>query len=139
MEVGKPEVTIGPSGVRHGFAIPSGVNHPSVLVGTSSFTATGWQGSFYPKGLRRADYLSYNAQGCGVLEAPCVVQAPQRTGQQHSLGQAGEKGRGARQFHKRLLYCFNVNRTSLDHLLLGRCAHVDKRVEWGDDSAASSR
>ena len=30
-----------------------------------------------------------------------------------------EKERGARQIHKRLLYCVNVNRTSLDHLLLG--------------------
>jgi len=43
----------------------------------------------------------------------------------------GTKERGARQPHKRLLYlyCFNVNRTSLDHLLLGRNADVDKNVE----------
>lgn len=33
-----------------------------VRIGTSSFTATGWQGWFYPKGLRPADYLSYYAQ-----------------------------------------------------------------------------
>src|ERR1700737_3888995 len=33
--------------------------------------------------------------------------------------EAGQKQRGARQLHKRLLYCVNVNRTSLDHLLLG--------------------
>jgi len=31
--------------------------------------------------------------------------------------------------HKRLPYYFNVNRTSLDHLLLGRNADVDKSVE----------
>jgi hypothetical protein len=31
--------------------------------------------------------------------------------------------------NKRLLYCVNVNRTSLDHLLLGRNADVDKNVE----------
>jgi hypothetical protein len=31
--------------------------------------------------------------------------------------------------HKRLLYYFNVNRTSPDHLLLGRNADVDKNVE----------
>jgi hypothetical protein len=43
--------------------------------------------------------------------------------------QAGKKGRGARQPHKRLLYCVNVNRTSLDHLLLGESADVDKSVE----------
>jgi hypothetical protein len=37
-----------------------------------------------------------------------------------------EKERGARKRHKRLLYCVNVNRTSLDHLLLGEYADVDK-------------
>ena len=36
------------------------------------------------------------------------------------------KERGARQTHKRLLYCVNVNCTSLDHLLLGGSADVDK-------------
>jgi hypothetical protein len=45
------------------------------------------------------------------------------------FGQAGQKERGARQPHKRLLYCVNVNRTSLDHLLLGRNADVDMNVE----------
>jgi len=28
--------------------------------------------------------------------------------------------------HERLLYCVNVNRTSLDHLLLGGSADIDK-------------
>ena len=28
--------------------------------------------------------------------------------------------------HKRLLYCVNVNRTSLDHLLLGENADIDE-------------
>jgi hypothetical protein len=41
----------------------------------------------------------------------------------------GTKERGARYLHKRLLYYVNVNRTSLDHLLLGRNADVDKHVE----------
>ena len=36
-----------------------------------------------------------------------------------------EKERGARRNHKRLLDYFNVNRTSLDHLLLGGCADID--------------
>ena len=40
-----------------------------------------------------------------------------------------EKKRGARGDHKRLVYSFNVNRTSLDHLLLGGNADVDKSVE----------
>jgi hypothetical protein len=30
---------------------------------------------------------------------------------------------------KSYFYCFNVNRTSLDHLLLGEHADVDKSVE----------
>jgi hypothetical protein len=30
------------------------------------------------------------------------------------------------ELHKRLLYCVNVNRTSLDHLLLGEDADIDK-------------
>jgi hypothetical protein len=46
-----------------------------------------------------------------------------------TLAQAGGKERGARHTHKRLLYCVNVNCTSLDHLLLGGNADVDKDVE----------
>jgi hypothetical protein len=42
---------------------------------------------------------------------------------------SGEKGERRSVPHKRLLYCVNVNRTSLDHLLLGRNADVDKKVE----------
>ena len=38
------------------------VSHPPILLGTSSFTATGWEGMFYPKGMRSSDYLV----------APCV-------------------------------------------------------------------
>jgi uncharacterized protein YecE (DUF72 family) len=73
--VGKPEVTIGPSGVRHGFAILSRVNHSPILLGTSSFTATGWQGSFYPKGLRPIDYLSYYAQHFDTVEIDSTFYA----------------------------------------------------------------
>jgi hypothetical protein len=47
--VGHPEVIVGPSGVRQGSAILSSVNHPPIILGTSSFTVTGWRGSFYPK------------------------------------------------------------------------------------------
>jgi len=38
------------------------------------------------------------------------------------------RGKGERRsvrIHKRLLYCVKVNLTSLDHLLLGKCADVD--------------
>jgi hypothetical protein len=34
------------------------VNHPPILLGTSSFTATEG-GSFYPRGMRPANYLAY--------------------------------------------------------------------------------
>ena len=56
-----------------------------------------------------------------------------------SSGKRDKKERGARQSHKRLLYCVNVNRTSLDHLLLGRNADIDKSVEWSEYSAVSRR
>jgi hypothetical protein len=50
-----------------------------------------------------------------------------------------EKERGARGRHKRLLYCVSVKRTSLDHLLLGRKADVDRNVEWVEYSAGKCR
>lgn len=34
-----------------------------IHLGTSSFTAPGWEGSFYPRGLKSSDYLAYYA-GC---------------------------------------------------------------------------
>jgi uncharacterized protein YecE (DUF72 family) len=51
------------------------VNHPPILLGTSSFTATGWQGSFYPKGLRPADYLSFYAQHFDTVEIDSTFYA----------------------------------------------------------------
>jgi hypothetical protein len=39
---------------------------------------------------------------------------------------AGKGERRLLKIRKRLLYCVNVNRTSLDHLLLGKCADVDR-------------
>jgi hypothetical protein len=35
--------------MRQGFAILSRVDHPPILLGTSSFTAAGWEGSLYPQ------------------------------------------------------------------------------------------
>ncbi len=32
---------------------------PGILLGTSAFTANGWQGSFYPAGMKPADYLKF--------------------------------------------------------------------------------
>ena len=42
---------------------PAGIN-----LGTSAFTAAGWEGSFYPAGLRSAEYLSYYAQHFNTVE-----------------------------------------------------------------------
>jgi len=51
------------------------VNHSPILLGTSSFTAAGWQGSFYPKGLRPTDYLSYYAQHFDTVEIDSTFYA----------------------------------------------------------------
>jgi uncharacterized protein YecE (DUF72 family) len=40
----------------------------SIYLGTSSFTATGWEGSFYPRGLKTSDYLAYYAEHFDSVE-----------------------------------------------------------------------
>jgi uncharacterized protein YecE (DUF72 family) len=44
------------------------VSKPSVYLGTSGFTAAGWVGSFYPAGLKAADYLSFYADHFETVE-----------------------------------------------------------------------
>ena len=39
-----------------------------ILVGTSAFTADGWPGSFYPKGMKPADFLTYYSTKFNVVE-----------------------------------------------------------------------
>jgi len=46
-----------------------------MLLGTSSFTASGWEGSFYPKGLRPADYLSFYAGRFRTVEVDSTFYA----------------------------------------------------------------
>jgi uncharacterized protein YecE (DUF72 family) len=41
---------------------------PGVLLGTSAFTASGWDGSFYPRGMQSRDYLSYYATQFATVE-----------------------------------------------------------------------
>jgi uncharacterized protein YecE (DUF72 family) len=41
---------------------------PEIRIGTSAFTAEGWEGSFYPKGMKPADYLSYYATKFDTVE-----------------------------------------------------------------------
>jgi uncharacterized protein YecE (DUF72 family) len=51
------------------------VDHPSILLGTSSFTAQGWEGSFYPKGMRSADYLTFYAEHFHTVEVDSTFYA----------------------------------------------------------------
>ena len=41
---------------------------PGILLGTSAFTADGWQGSFYPSGMKSRDFLSYYATQFATVE-----------------------------------------------------------------------
>jgi len=41
---------------------------PGILLGTSAFTANGWQGSFYPPGMNSRDFLSYYANKFATVE-----------------------------------------------------------------------
>jgi hypothetical protein len=52
-------------------------------LGTSAFTAAGWEGSFYPEGMKPADFLSYYATKFDTVEvdstfyhAPSVAGNP---------------------------------------------------------------
>jgi uncharacterized protein YecE (DUF72 family) len=41
---------------------------PGILLGTSAFTADGWQGSFYPPDMKSRDFLSYYATQFATVE-----------------------------------------------------------------------
>src|SRR5438309_11381988 len=41
---------------------------PGILLGTSAFTANGWQGSFYPAGMKPADYLKFYSSKFQAVE-----------------------------------------------------------------------
>ena len=41
---------------------------PGILFGTSAFTANGWGGSFYPRGMQSRDFLSYYATQFATVE-----------------------------------------------------------------------
>jgi uncharacterized protein YecE (DUF72 family) len=46
-----------------------------IRLGTSSFTASGWSGSFYPAGMRSEDYLSYYAEQFDTVEIDATFYA----------------------------------------------------------------
>jgi hypothetical protein len=41
---------------------------PDILLGTSAFTANGWEGSFCPRGMQSRDFLSYYATQFATVE-----------------------------------------------------------------------
>jgi uncharacterized protein YecE (DUF72 family) len=48
---------------------------PRIHLGTSSFTAAGWSGSFYPKGLKPAEYLPFYSEHFGTVEIDATFYA----------------------------------------------------------------
>jgi len=48
--------------------VPATHNAPGIHLGTSAFTAAGWEGSFYPEGMKPADYLTYYATKFDTVE-----------------------------------------------------------------------
>ncbi len=43
-------------------------NSGPIRVGTSAFTAAGWEGTFYPAGMKPANYLTYYATQFDAVE-----------------------------------------------------------------------
>jgi uncharacterized protein YecE (DUF72 family) len=46
-----------------------------IRIGTSAFTAAGWEGAFYPAGMKPADYLSYYASRFDTVEVDSTFYA----------------------------------------------------------------
>jgi uncharacterized protein YecE (DUF72 family) len=51
------------------------VSGQSILIGTSSFTANGWKGAFYPVGLKSSDYLPFYAEHFDTVEIDSTFYA----------------------------------------------------------------
>ena len=56
------------SGLPEAFFLLMNTNKSSVLIGTSGYDYPEWKGIFYPKNLKRADFLSYYATQFNALE-----------------------------------------------------------------------
>ena len=63
-ELEKPSELVNQVKVDRPFSLP-GTN---IFLGTSAFTATGWEGSFYPAGMKSRDFLSYYASQFQTVE-----------------------------------------------------------------------
>jgi len=50
-------------------------SEPGLFLGTSAFTAAGWPGSFYPVGMKPADYLKYYAANSKLSRSTQLITA----------------------------------------------------------------
>jgi len=48
---------------------------PRIFLGTSAFTAAGWPGTFYPAGMKAAEYLSFYAEHFDTVEIDSTYYA----------------------------------------------------------------
>ena len=49
---------------------------PGLFLGTSAFTANGWRGTFYPAGMKQADYLAFYATKFQTVEIDSTYYGP---------------------------------------------------------------
>jgi uncharacterized protein YecE (DUF72 family) len=64
-EMGKLEEA---GGLASSLKLQRPYSEPGLFLGTSAFTAAGWPGSFYPAGMKPADYLTYYARQFKTVE-----------------------------------------------------------------------
>ena len=51
-----------------GLESPPVAAQPEIRLGTSAFTAAGWEGTFYPAGIKPAEYLTHHATRFDAVE-----------------------------------------------------------------------
>jgi len=61
-ELEKPSESVIQSNIERPFSLPG------IFLGTSSFTAKGWEGTFYPATMRSRDFLSHYARQFQTVE-----------------------------------------------------------------------
>lgn len=66
----EPSADPGPALIRRPY------DHPHLLLGTCAFNAAGWSGSFYPPGMRPAEYLSSYATKFKTVEIDSTYYGP---------------------------------------------------------------
>jgi len=76
----------------HKYAWLDSMNSPSIRIGTSAFTAAGWPGTFYPKNLKAADYLSFYAEHFDAVEVDSTFYGTPKIGTVRSWDAKTPKG-----------------------------------------------